>query len=454
MNMTTTEFNDLRTIANLAWGSGWFEGKKGGNGTLGLMRGPNGEPRVFKCLTHSSERTAFAKNDSGRDVLAKACDELRLELQRLATAAGMDEEDVAALFKDVPADRLLSRKIVARAVTAIGKANQGGDVWTGVTGAGTVGDTALSLVDDNLSLEKYGDKGFKALEDAALAPTTYGTARTGTAAAEQIKAGYIGDEWREALCAAADFVGNVLPKAQTNGIGPVALDLLIAKPAGLPLARPTFVAMTGHDEDALRPRLFQHELARLLNEHGEKDLTPELRKQIARQALVAAVAEAWVLKTLFDIAEAKGEINHDTPATDLLNVVVWEDNGELREEAIQIVRESVVKGLQEQADRKGDNAPSALYLRNIYLGASDLDITAQNVFDPDDDDGKQTQALARMGLNGALSFAWSQATGEMKQVFAATHDNWQGDESAYAVPTGQGVFNAPGKLYMTEFWMD
>lgn len=455
MSMTDVQFNDLRNIANLAYGSGVFEKTKGGNGHMGLIRGPNGEPRVFKCLTHRSERSAFANDEMelGKSQLECSSRELKLELKRLAVAAGMSERAVETMFDNVPANGLLTRKIVAQVVTDIGKASNR-NVWEGLTGTGTVTDTSLSLKEDVLDINRYGEKGSLKLEEAVLAHRDYPVATTCGAAAQQFAAGHVGDEWTAPLWNAVTFLGNALPRSSKNFMEPVSYGLLIAKPEGVPLARPTFISLgDGVSEGVLRPRLLQLELTRLLEEHGDAEITPELRKKIARKALTAAVAEAWVIKTMFDIAKKKGVLRGvDVPA--LLDKVALDEDGNLREEVVNMARDGVRKSMEEQCERK-TGTYAGCYLKHLYLDDDSLDIMNNLVFDPSDGKaGAESVNLSRMGLNNALVQTWSALTAEMKEIHAQNNSGFEGDYSIWSVKESKDLVNTTGGVCINDFWME
>ena len=153
----------LYEIARLAYGSGLTEGTSGGRGYMGLdvdfIHGKYGktERRAFKFLTHRGESTKSITERQWRQLDAMtSC--LRDTLLAIAQGAGDEVEervrDILKLDDDweptAETPRLLERKVVAKAVTEIAKADKGPGsfAWELVDGsrARTLADTSVSNV--------------------------------------------------------------------------------------------------------------------------------------------------------------------------------------------------------------------------------------------------------------------------------------------------------------------
>lgn len=133
-------YNQLMDIAKSAYGSGTFEGAKGGNGYVGQYVDSEGRTHVVKVLTHRNERSAYAGDVDHRDDtagLAAATQQLKANL--IAIADGENPqlgETIRKMLEDAQAKAaaenmtagaggakvgLLSRKIVAKAISTIAK---------------------------------------------------------------------------------------------------------------------------------------------------------------------------------------------------------------------------------------------------------------------------------------------------------------------------------------------
>ena len=174
-----SSYSQLMDIAKNAYGSGVFEGAKGGNGYVGQYTDIEGQTHVVKVLTHRGERSDYAKG-AGRDgteELARATEQLKANLIALAggeeTQLGGEikamleaaqrkavEDKMTAQGEDGQVG-LLSRKIVAQAVSAIAQSetvrNENGVAfsWDAVNDknrAATVEDTTAGTV--NLELDE------------------------------------------------------------------------------------------------------------------------------------------------------------------------------------------------------------------------------------------------------------------------------------------------------------
>lgn len=163
-NYTEGMLDSIRDIASLAYGSGFFEKAKGGEGYMGaFVDSHTGNVRVVKMLTHSSEYAAVKKAGGEaafvkvNDSLGQSTQTLKDTLLRIATASKDKKilDKVTELLDDKP---LLSRKLVAKVVNAL---TEGLDKtqfsWkTAGDEARTFADTRLeSVVGDNAKLENY-----------------------------------------------------------------------------------------------------------------------------------------------------------------------------------------------------------------------------------------------------------------------------------------------------------
>ena len=188
-----SSYSQLMDIAKNAYGSGVFEGTKGGNGYIGQYTDSNGKTHVVKVLTHREERKDYAEHKVRRftQELAWATQELKSSLIALAGGEGtqlgnaikkmLDDaqaqalgENMTAIDKDNRKVGLLSRKIVAQAVSAIAKSGTVRDAngvafsWDAVNDgnrAATVKDTTVRTV-DNLIAD--GSKGVGGAENVQV----------------------------------------------------------------------------------------------------------------------------------------------------------------------------------------------------------------------------------------------------------------------------------------------
>ena len=168
-------YNQLMEIAKSAYGSGLFEGSNGGNGYVGQYVGADGKTHVVKILTHRAERSDYAKaaDKAGTEELARATKQLKENLIAIADGASpqlgetirkmLEDAQVKAASENMTAGTdgvgLLSRKIVAQAVSAIAKAGTVKDEdenvfsWDAVKGANraeTVSDTTANAVETRI----------------------------------------------------------------------------------------------------------------------------------------------------------------------------------------------------------------------------------------------------------------------------------------------------------------
>lgn len=176
-------YNSLLNIAKSAYGSGVFEGAKGGNGYLGQYTDAQGKTHVVKVLTHSAERKAYANNDNmvANKNLAEATKQLKANLIAIAGGEGtklgekikamLDAAQAKAAAEKMTASKkvggeevgLLSRKIVAQAVSTIAKEANVSDgdghafSWSDVARnrAATVEDTTVVKVEEELQKKSH-----------------------------------------------------------------------------------------------------------------------------------------------------------------------------------------------------------------------------------------------------------------------------------------------------------
>ena len=123
---------NLQEISRMAYGSGWFEGRSGGAGRMGIWKTADGQYRVIKFNTKIGDRLC---GDSMADDprMLESCNRLRQELVLIATSAGVDPKVMRQIRAKLglPAEggtdagKLLDRSDVAAVVTLIG----GDKVW-------------------------------------------------------------------------------------------------------------------------------------------------------------------------------------------------------------------------------------------------------------------------------------------------------------------------------------
>lgn len=166
----------LFEIAREAYGSGLTEGSRGGRGYMGLNEDfehkyqGREKKRVFKFLTHWGEN-AKSLSEWQWEQIDKSTDFLRRELLDIARDAGDDVlKNVRAILKvnrrGKPKDeapRLLERKVVAKVVSEIAKADKtlgGGRFWTeiGEHRARSLADTSVNTVLSALERDLVDDE--------------------------------------------------------------------------------------------------------------------------------------------------------------------------------------------------------------------------------------------------------------------------------------------------------
>lgn len=181
MGNVNSNYSQLMDIARNAYGSGFREGVNGGNGYVGQFTDSSGQTHVVKVLTHRDERKDYAQtaDRAGTSELATATQQLKERLIALAGGEGsklggeikkmLEDAQAKAAAEHMTASGeggqvgLLSRKIVAQAVTAIaqsGTVRNEDDVafsWDAVndqTRAATVKDTTTATVNGALAKER------------------------------------------------------------------------------------------------------------------------------------------------------------------------------------------------------------------------------------------------------------------------------------------------------------
>ena len=123
---------NLQEIARMAYGSGWFEGRSGGAGRMGIWQTDDGKCRVVKFNTKLSERLGGASMADDPRML-ESSNRLRQELILIARSAGVDQEVMRQIRAklglktdgETGAAKLLDRSDVADVVTLIG----GDKIW-------------------------------------------------------------------------------------------------------------------------------------------------------------------------------------------------------------------------------------------------------------------------------------------------------------------------------------
>ena len=161
----------LFEIAREAYGSGLTEGTRGGRGYMGLdldpIHGKNGkiERRAFKFLTHRGENTKSLTELQWRQIDMRT-GFLRRELLDIARDAGNEVWEKVRVILKLDADgeatdempRLLERKVVAKVITEIAKADKGPGRfdWKSLnrSRARTLADTSVNTV-----FSALGEKG-------------------------------------------------------------------------------------------------------------------------------------------------------------------------------------------------------------------------------------------------------------------------------------------------------
>lgn len=203
--------SSVRDIASLAYGSGAFEGAKGGEGYMGaFVDSTTGQVRVVKMLTHRSEYGAVKKAGGEANfaeahaALKESTQTLKDTLLKIAEKHGNAE--VSARVKDLVADKsLLSRKIVAQVVDVLTQGVDADDFsWKDAAKqAKTMKDTTLGCVmDENGRIDRnelsVGDR-FKAMGfelDAEIKDTVATSLEDSVA---KVRAGRFDQGWRTAF---------------------------------------------------------------------------------------------------------------------------------------------------------------------------------------------------------------------------------------------------------------
>lgn len=163
--LSAAQLEQLNAIASMAKGSGLFEGANGGKGIMGsFVDSVTGQTHYIKMLTHKGERDkAFAGrteaevlNSQEEDgaLLGAMSTSLNKELAALAEQVGVKGEFEALLKSRKDGfSTLMSRSIVAQAVSLIGKAHNNATGangvrfnWKTVAHAGTDKTTTLNMV--------------------------------------------------------------------------------------------------------------------------------------------------------------------------------------------------------------------------------------------------------------------------------------------------------------------
>ena len=144
-NMVAKDRMALVGIAQMAHGSGWFEGTRGGRGHMGLIKTADGRERVIKFDTHggtSRDRAAAMSSDNLRrklwDIANGAGNNLSDAVRNeIRTKLGLSADGTPPRFKS-----LLDRKVVAQVLTLIG----GKELWNAAL---STGDASIFATDEN-----------------------------------------------------------------------------------------------------------------------------------------------------------------------------------------------------------------------------------------------------------------------------------------------------------------
>lgn len=122
-SLTSMNIERLQEIAAMAYGSGRFEGTKGGEGRIGMIDG-----KVVKFNTHIGERLFGAK---ATDAMFASCNELRKNLWGIAQDMGLESKQLEKIKSELgldksgslPTKKLLNRTTVASVINILGKEN-------------------------------------------------------------------------------------------------------------------------------------------------------------------------------------------------------------------------------------------------------------------------------------------------------------------------------------------
>ncbi len=169
----------LKSVASMTYGTGFLEGKGGGKGNIGLWADSQGQMRVVKFNTHSTEADraqkaldrGVASADENLKNMLSASDALRVELKKIAVSLGMstaDQEKFLGRANDPP--RLLTRRIVARFISAAQASAMAGraldDIWSGGAAFSSRSDMSFKTVTGEGNLEKFSCTVQRGDEDA------------------------------------------------------------------------------------------------------------------------------------------------------------------------------------------------------------------------------------------------------------------------------------------------
>lgn len=166
------QYSFLKTVASMAYGTGFKEKRGGGKGNIGLVRDSQGVMHVVKFNTHSNEGGNAQKaidRDGGladnvhRQMLS-ASNALRDELRRIATSLGMPQKEQDSILGGAGNTRsLLTRRVVARflsevqprfisAARVFGNAGKAlDDIWSGGAAFASQRDMSFETVTASLS---------------------------------------------------------------------------------------------------------------------------------------------------------------------------------------------------------------------------------------------------------------------------------------------------------------
>lgn len=309
--------SSIKSIASQAWGSGTFEGKKGGEGYMGaLVDSTTGNVRVVKMLTHRKEYGAV-KSQGGEAAfasahadLAESTRQLKETLMTLARASGSDDvfAKVSNLVEGKP---LLSRKIVAKVVDALTEGLDRDDFsWEAAKrDAQTYADTTLATVsaenaalDDGTSVTnaRFAKMGHDLNVEIA---DTVATSVADSAA--KIRAGRFDQGWRNAFATVVTTMGDRLNGLVRGSVGELSF-------AGIEVNAKDNM-MLGEDQ-RLFHRIFREEVAKAVEKLDAFPLNETQKLRIMAKAFKKAFVLAQVARAAQRMID---EIARRFPSTEL-----------------------------------------------------------------------------------------------------------------------------------------
>lgn len=233
----------LNDMAKMAYGSGFREGKNGGNGFIGAILDSEGNPRIVKMLTHGNERKGIGKTaaemswflqKTDNSILQFYSDNAKNLLTRLAERAGVIDQ-FNAMLNGEGGKPLLSRKFVARAVEMIatqGKKAEGNTEkfdWNAigehrakteeVTSGQAIHDSAANL---HAAIGKAvnDDREMFTVTDQTIFDDPFETKTPQKGRLMLFNAGKLDRDWKSALLDTLSFASNLFSSVQYHGKEP------------------------------------------------------------------------------------------------------------------------------------------------------------------------------------------------------------------------------------------